>query len=74
MITLEQATAMFETLLKNSAEKYTVQKIWEIQFDNPLYVMVVRDENGKQVFPGEVFPSIQKEDGAFVDFHFPCPT
>lgn len=74
MITLEQATAMFEELLQNSSEKYTVQKIWEIQFDDPLYVMVVRDKNGKQVFPGEVFPSIQKKDGAFVDFNFPCPT
>lgn len=74
MITLEQATAMFEELLKNSPEKYTVQKIWEIQFDDPLYVMVVRDENGKQVFPGEVFPSIRKEDGSFVEFYFPCPT
>ena len=74
MITLEQAIVMFEELLKNSPEKYTVQKIWEIQFDDPLYVMVVRDERGKQVFPGEVFPSIRKADGSFVDFYFPCPT
>lgn len=74
MITLEQAIVMFEELLKNSPEKYTVQKIWEIQFDDPLYVMVVRDERGKQVFPGEVFPSIRKADGSFVDFCFPCPT
>lgn len=72
MITLEQAKVMFEEMTKNSGKKYRLDQISEIAFDDPIYVMIALDEDGNQVFPGEVFPSIRKKDGAIINFTFPA--
>ena len=72
MITIEQAKAMFDEMIKNSKKKYFFDQISEIAFEDPIYVMIALDENGNQVFPGEVFPSIRKKDGAIVDYRFPA--
>lgn len=71
MITIEQAKQQFQKLVESSEKKYTIQTVWEISFDDPIYAMIAIDENGNQVFPGEVFPSIRKDDGSLVDFRFP---
>lgn len=72
MITVEQAKAMFEEMIKNSDKKYRFDQISEIAFEDPIYVMIAIDEDGNQVFPGEVFPSIRKRDGAIINFRFPA--
>lgn len=72
MITLEQAKAMFEEMIKNNGKEYRLDQISEIAFDDPIYVMIALDADGNQIFPGEVFPSIRKRDGAFIDFTFPA--
>lgn len=71
MITLEQAKEQFLKIVEKSENEYTIQTVWEISLDDPIYAMIVIDEKGKQVFPGEVFPSIRKADGSLVDFSFP---
>ena len=71
MITIEQAKAMFEEMIKNSEKEYSCDQISEIAFEEPIYVMIALDKNGNQVFPGEVFPSIRKKDGAIINFTFP---
>ena len=72
MITIEQAKAMFDEMLKNSEKKYFFDQISEIAFEEPIYVMIALDENGNQVFPGEAFPSIRKKDGAIINYRFPA--
>lgn len=72
MITLDQAKEQFLEIVENAEKKYTIQTVWEISFDDPIYAMIAIDENGKQVFPGEVFPSIRKADGSLIDFSFPA--
>lgn len=72
MITMEQAKAMFEEMIKNSDEEYCLDQISEIAFEEPIYVMIALDKDGNQIFPGEVFPSIRKKDGALIDFRFPA--
>lgn len=72
MITLERAKAMFEEMIKNSDKGYCLDQISEIAFEEPIYVMIALDKDGNQVFPGEVFPSIRKRDGALIDFKFPA--
>lgn len=72
MVTLEQAKAMFEEMVKNSEETYRVDQVSEIAFDDPIYVMIALDGDGNQVFPGDVFPSIRKRDGATINFAFPA--
>lgn len=72
MITLEQATMMFEDMVKNSDKAYSVEQVTEITFEDPIYVMIALDENGDQIFPGEAFPSIRKRDGELVNFAFPA--
>ena len=74
MITLEQATAIFQKLIDEQEEEYTIDQISLIMFDDPLYVMIARDKNGKQIFPGEVFPSIRYADGSLELWEDPCPT
>lgn len=71
MITMEQAKAMFEEMIKNSDEEYCLDQISEIAFEEPIYVMIALDKDGNQIFPGEVFSSIRKRDGALIDFKFP---
>lgn len=71
MITLEQAKEQFCKIIEKAEKRYTIQTIWEISFDDPIYAMIAIDEKGKQVFPGEVFPSIRKADGALINFSFP---
>lgn len=71
MITVEQARAMFEEMLRNNDKEYRFDQISEIAFEDPIYVMIAVDKEGNQVFPGEVFPSIRKRDGAIIDFKFP---
>lgn len=73
MITLEQAEAMFCEMVANSGKKYQVEKVWEIKFDDPIYVMMAIDKDGNKILPGDMFPSIRKEDGTVVDYNFPCP-
>lgn len=72
MITIEQAKAMFEEMIKESDKEYYFDQISEIAFEEPIYVMIALDKNGNQVFPGEVFPSIRKKDGKVIDYHFPA--
>lgn len=71
MITMEQAKAMFEEMIKNSEKEYHIDQLSEIAFEEPIYVMIAVDKDGNQVFPGEVFPSVRKRDGAIIDFKFP---
>ena len=73
MVTLEQAKEMFAEMVAKSDKKYQIDGIWEISFEDPIYVMMVIDENGDQLLPGEAFPCIRKADGAIIDWHFPCP-
>lgn len=61
-------------MIANSKEKYQLFEAWEIDFDEPIYVMTVIDEKGIQHFPGDPFPSIRKSDGKLIDYSFPCPT
>ena len=72
MITIDQAKEMFEEMIKNSEKDYYFDQISEIAFEEPIYVMIALDKNGNQVFPGEVFPSIRKKDGAIIDYWFPA--
>lgn len=72
MITIDQAKEMFEEMIKNSEKEYYFDQISEIAFEEPIYVMIALDKNGNQVFPGEVFPSIRKKDGAIIDYRFPA--
>lgn len=72
MIALETARAMFEEMLKNSNGVYQLDQISEITLDEPIYVMIALDKDGHQIFPGEVFKSIRKSDGKFIDFKFPA--
>lgn len=72
MITAEQAKEMFEEMINSQDEEYCFDQMSEIATDDPIYVMIAVDKNGNQVFPGEVFPSIRKRDGAIVDFSFPA--
>lgn len=72
MITLERAKEMFEEMIKNSGKEYHLDQISEIAFDDPIYVMIALDADGNQIFPGEVFPSIRKRDGSFIDFTLPA--
>lgn len=73
MITIEQATRMFEEMVAKSNEKYQIEYIGEAEFEEPLYFMIVIDGQGKQRFPGEVFPCIRKADGALENYSFPTP-
>lgn len=73
MITLEQAKAQFAKMIADSGKSYRIDNVWEIQFEDPIYVMMVIDEEGNQQLPGSIFPSIRKKDGAIIDYHFPCP-
>lgn len=73
MITLEYAKSMFADMIAKSEEQYTIDEVWEIQFDEPIFVMTVIDAEGIQYLPGVKFPSIRKSDGALIDDQFPCP-
>lgn len=72
MISKDQARVMFDEMIKNSGKKYRFDQMSEIAFEDPIYVMIAIDEEGNQIFPGEVFPSIRKRDGALIDFEFPA--
>lgn len=73
MITLEQAKEMFNKLIVEKYPGHTVQKVWEIRFEDPIYVAQVTDDTGKKILPGDGFPSIRKEDGEIIDYEFPTP-
>ena len=73
MLTLEQATIIFQKLIDEQKAEYTIDQISLIMFDDPIYVMIALDKNGKQIFPGEVFPSIRYADGSLVYWEDPCP-
>lgn len=73
MVTLEEATAIFQKLIDEQAEKYILDQISLVMFDDPLYIMIARDKEGHQIFPGEVFPSIRYIDGSLVWWEYPCP-
>lgn len=72
MITMEQAKAMFEDMINKNDNGCCLEQISEIALEEPIYVMIAVDKDGKQIFPGEVFPSIRKKDGALIDFRFPA--
>ena len=73
MITLERAEEMFAQMVIDSGENYQIDAVWEIEYDDPIYVMTVIDGEGKQHLPGYPFRSIRKRDGALIDYQFPCP-
>lgn len=73
MLTLDQAKSVFADMVANSEEKFVIDEVWEIQFDEPIFVMTVTDAGGNQYLPGVKFPCIRKKDGALVDYQFPCP-
>lgn len=74
MITLEQAKERFSDIVADCGEAIRILKVWEIQFSEPIYVVLCIDSNGKKIYPGERFPSIRKSDGVLVDWQEPCPT
>lgn len=74
MITLEQAMNKFREIVSDCGESISIEKVWEIQFAEPVYVVLCTDCDGKKIYPGERFPSIRKSDGALVDWQEPCPT
>ena len=61
-------------MIAEKGGEYHMDQVWEIEFDDPIYVMTVIDKNGEQILPGRVFPAIRKRDGSPVDDVFPCPT
>lgn len=71
MISLDDAKKMFEKMVQDSPKNYQIENVWEIKFDEPLYVMTVIDEHGERLFPGEAFPSINKNDGSLVNWTLP---
>ena len=73
MVTLEQAKTKFAEIVAKNGSGYQIADVWELSLSDPIYVMMLIDENGNQLFPGEVFPSIRKSDGVLVDFKYPCP-
>lgn len=73
MITLEQAKNKFHEIVASSGESVEIVDVWELQFDDPIYVVMCVDANGKKIYPGEKFPSIRKVDGKLVDWIEPCP-
>lgn len=73
MITLEQAKEAFARMVAESGKDCQIDEVWEIEFDDPIYVMTVIDKNGNQQLPGSLFPAIRKSDGVIVDYEFPCP-
>lgn len=74
MVTLEQAKKKFAEMVAESEKNYQIDGIWEVSLAEPIYVMMVIDENGDQLLPGEAFQSIRKADGSLVDFRFPAPS
>lgn len=73
MITLEQAKKIFAQMIADSGKQCQIDDVWEIEFDDPIYVMMVIDEDGNQQLPGILFPAIRKSDGAIINYEFPCP-
>lgn len=73
MITLEQAKIMFNDMIKDSGKDYKLDVVLVAEFDEPLYIPVLIDENGEQLLPGEKLQSIEKSTGRLVDYIFPCP-
>lgn len=73
MITLERAKEMFAKMISESGKNYRIDIVWEIEDEEPIYVMMVIDEEGKQQLPGRLFPAIRKSDGELVDWEYPCP-
>ena len=61
---------MFEDMINKKDNGYHLEQISEISLEEPIYVMIAADKDGKQIFPGEVFPSIRKKDGALIGFRF----
>ena len=73
MITLEQAENRFREIIADCGEPIEITKVWEIQLDEPIYVVMCTDKEQNKIYPGERFPSIRKSDGAFVNWQDPCP-
>lgn len=73
MITLEQAERKFHEIVDSCEETFKITKVWEIQLEDPIYVVMCTDEHGTKIYPGERFPSIRKSDGSLVDWEEPCP-
>lgn len=74
MITLEQAESKFREIIASGDESVKIAKVWEIQFEDPLYVVMCIDKNGNKIYPGERYPSIRKSDGSVIDWKEPCPS
>ena len=74
MITLDQATLIFKKMIADSGKEYRIDQVWEVELDEPIYVMSVIDKDGKRFLPGRLFPAINKLDGTLVPDEFPCPT
>ena len=47
MITLAQASAIFRKLIDEQEQEYTIDQISLIMFDDPIYVMIALDKDGK---------------------------
>lgn len=73
MITLEKAKEIFAQMVIDSGKKCQIDAVWEIESEEPIYVMTVVDEDGRQQLPGRLFPAIRKKDGSIVDWEYPCP-
>lgn len=73
MITLERAKEMFTKMISESGKNYRIDIVWEIDDEEPIYAMMVIDEEGNQQLPGRLFPAIRKSDGELVDWEYPCP-
>ena len=71
MITLLEAKKMFEQMLKETKAKCSIDDVWEIEVDEPIYVATVSDAEGNQFLPGEFLPCIKKENGELIDWKFP---
>ena len=73
MITLEQAESKFREIVSSCGEPVKISKVWEIQLEDPIYVVMCTDDGGNKIYPGERFPSIRKSDGSLVNWEEPCP-
>ena len=71
MITLSEAIEMFNAMINDTKKGYQVEDVWEIDFEEPIYVATVSDANGDQFLPGELFPCIKKKNGELIDWKFP---
>lgn len=72
MISIEVARKIAQALIDESQRNLEITNITELNGvteEENIYIYGVKDpSNNRHYYPGELFPSIRKGDGALVDF------